>query len=405
MYTYSKQRNPSSEGLYMKLGSTRPTGEGSYLTEIMHLGGTSETGEVRNVQYGTDATSNGSYAADGAAGEDALIYFIRAWNEDDTTGYISIYEDVNNNKMCQGNVSSSSAITVGEPKLYFDGSTDVNTSTNAITLPSGDWKDLEHGMKVKYNNNGNTSIGGLTSGDTYYLRKKDANEAYFYTNQETAKTDSGLSSEVNITSTQSGDHRLDMFDADFLSFFAALGPDDISGDKSPIAKWEWVFPHPLLLRNGFAVRTSDGVNISLGYRNLNQSTPIGVARNSGAPLEGQNAERFKKGQGETVLKAMLNYGNDNLQITTGKTEVWGIHGINTSDSNDRTTIIYDSTGSTSASNKRAHFTLSKTVNSGAERGGAMLGPLNFDPPLLCENGLLLHAPSNTQIMVIYRQIE
>ena len=99
----------------------------------------------------------------------------------------------------------------------------------------------------------------------------------------------------------------------------------------------------------------------------------------------------------------MNYGNDTETITTGKTEVWGIQAINTSTSDDRSVTLLD--GGTGNSNTKAKFTLSKTVNSGAERGAAMLGPLNFDPPLLFETDMRIKVSQNVNAMVLYRQVE
>jgi len=391
----------------MKLGSPSNTREGTYLTEIMHIAAgdaSIETGEVRNVQYGTAAVENGAYTGDGGAGEDVLVYFIRAWNEDDTTGYVHLYEDVNTHKNFQGNTSSSASITEGEPNLYFNGADDITGgSTDTLSLPSGTWSDLEHGQRVKYKNGGNSDIGGLSNGTVYYLRKKDNNEAFFYTSQTTAKTDDDLNNYIQLTAGSGDGHHLQFFDDDFRAFWAVLGADDISGDASPIAKFEWVFPHPVILRNGFGVRLSTGVNAQIGYRNLGTSTPLGVDRNSGAPSDGQIADGFKKGQGEVVLRGALNYGNDTETITTGKTEVWGIQAINVSNSSDRTVTLLD--GGTSNSNTKAKFNMSKTVNSGAERGGAMLGPLNFDPPLLFETDMRIKVDANVNAMVLYRQVE
>ena len=388
----------------MKLGSPINTREGAYLTEVINItAGTQEQGDVRNVQYGTSAVDNGIYCGDGGAGEDALVYFIRAWNEDDTTGYVHLYEDVNTQKGFQGSTASNTAVTVGEPNLYFNGADDISSTHDTVKPASGNWSDLEHGQKVKYKNGGNSDIGGLTDGTVYYLRKKDSNEAYFYTSQSTAKTDTDINNNINLTAGSGDGHYLQTFDDDFKAFWAVLGADDISGDKSPIAKFEWVFPHPVILRNGFGVRVSDGVNAQIGYRNLGTSSPLGVDRNSGAPSAGQIAEGFKKGQGEIVLRGALNYGNDTETITTGKTEVWGIQAINVSTSDDRSVTLLD--GGTGNSNTKAKFSLSKTVNSGAERGAAMLGPLNFDPPLLFETDMRIKVSQNVNAMVLYRQVE
>jgi len=394
----------------MKLGSTRPTSESTYLTEVIQItGGTQEKGIVRNVQYDDDAVHNGSGTAQGGAGEDVLIYFIRAWNEDNTTGYIDVFEDMNNHKGFQGNSSGAHSMSIGEPNFYFDAQDDVFDANDTIMPPSGNYKDMQNGMKLTYKNNGNTNISGLTDGTAYYARVRDANEIYLYANQETAKTDTEVDNNIAISDgTQGQIHYFQMYDNDFRTFRCAIGPDDISADQSPVCNWEWVFPHPLLVRNGFGVKVSDGVNVSIGYRNLGQSTPVRDAH-TGAPLDGEVSEQFKQGLGETVLRAGLNYGNDTEQFTNKKTEVWGIQGINAgtdSESYDRTTTIYDTASSPYiSSGKIAQFGLSRTVESGSERGAAMLGPLNFDPPLLCEKGLALNVPTGCQVMVLYRQIE
>ena len=58
------------------------------------------------------------------------------------------------------------------PAEVFNGATGVNDATEVITVTAHGWAN---GQAVVYSNGGGTSIGGLTTGNTYYVIVVDAN--------------------------------------------------------------------------------------------------------------------------------------------------------------------------------------------------------------------------------------
>lgn len=63
-------------------------------------------------------------------------------------------------------------VTISAPKFTFDGAADVDATAETIRY---DGHRLETGDEAVYNNGGGTSIGGLTSTQTYYIIKVDDN--------------------------------------------------------------------------------------------------------------------------------------------------------------------------------------------------------------------------------------
>ncbi len=84
----------------------------------------------------------------------------------------------------------------------FDGTTDVSTANDEITITAHGYVT---GRPVTYNNGGNTSLGGLTSGTTLlFVIRKDDNTISLATTVANA----WLGTKIDITSTQSGTHEI-----------------------------------------------------------------------------------------------------------------------------------------------------------------------------------------------------
>ncbi len=88
------------------------------------------------------------------------------------------------------------SVTFGAPVLTFDPTSTVNTSTNIISVAN----NYGIGSQIVYNNGGGTSIGGLTSGNTYYVIRVDANGIKLASSLANAQA----SVEVDLTSVGTG---------------------------------------------------------------------------------------------------------------------------------------------------------------------------------------------------------
>lgn len=93
-------------------------------------------------------------------------------------------------------------ITIAAPKITFNGS---STSTVSVTDNTISFTGhlFETADAVVYNNGGGTSIGGLTSGTTYYVYKVDANTLKLYDTAAHA-TSGGATGLLDITSVGAG---------------------------------------------------------------------------------------------------------------------------------------------------------------------------------------------------------
>lgn len=65
-----------------------------------------------------------------------------------------------------GNYTTATVVVAPHPPYTFDGVTAVDPGLDAITLPA---HALDVGDELVYSNGGGTSIGGMTTGNTYYV--------------------------------------------------------------------------------------------------------------------------------------------------------------------------------------------------------------------------------------------
>ncbi len=86
----------------------------------------------------------------------------------------------------------------------FAGDTGVNTSTETITLSAAaTW--LLTGVRVTYDNGGNSSVGGLTDDSDYYVATSDSTS---FTLHESAYDARLGQNAVDLTATSSGNHTI-----------------------------------------------------------------------------------------------------------------------------------------------------------------------------------------------------
>jgi Phage stabilisation protein len=97
---------------------------------------------------------------------------------------------------------SAPTVTIDAPKIIFNGS---STSVVSVTDNTISYNNhlFETADAVVYNNGGGTSLGGLTSGTTYYINKVDANTVKLYTTAANA-TSGGATGLMDITSVGAG---------------------------------------------------------------------------------------------------------------------------------------------------------------------------------------------------------
>ena len=99
----------------------------------------------------------------------------------------------------------------GPNPAEFDGTTDVDTGTETITLPAG--HGYVTGDPVFYNNQTNPSLGGLSETTIYFLNVS-GNDVTLHLTRRAAMDNVDA---VNITSTQSGTHELGSANAAFFN--------------------------------------------------------------------------------------------------------------------------------------------------------------------------------------------
>ena len=97
--------------------------------------------------------------------------------------------------------TSAPTVTIAYPKWTFNGATSVNDVAETITYVG---HRLVTGDAVVYNNGGGTSIGGLTSGNTYYVIKTNDDTIQLATSSANASSGSN----INLTDGVGASHTL-----------------------------------------------------------------------------------------------------------------------------------------------------------------------------------------------------
>lgn len=104
-------------------------------------------------------------------------YYVRAISDELIELYDTYDHAISTNTTYRSNLASGAAgtlhtITIKRQQITFNATTAQNLSADTITITA---HNLITGNKVKYSNGGGTSIGGLTSGNDYYVIRVDAN--------------------------------------------------------------------------------------------------------------------------------------------------------------------------------------------------------------------------------------
>jgi len=97
--------------------------------------------------------------------------------------------------------TAAPAVTIGAPFITFNGATSVDDVAESITYNG---HLFETGDAVIYNNGGGTSIGGLTSGNTYYVIRVDSNTIRLALNAGDATSNTA----INLTDGVGASHKL-----------------------------------------------------------------------------------------------------------------------------------------------------------------------------------------------------
>jgi hypothetical protein len=95
----------------------------------------------------------------------------------------------------------------GPSPAEFDGTADVSTGTEVITLPTG--HGFVTGDAIYYNRRGNTALGGVTDQTRYYLNVVTNDVTLHVTKADAV----AAANAVNITTTQTGTHALESANA------------------------------------------------------------------------------------------------------------------------------------------------------------------------------------------------
>jgi hypothetical protein len=143
----------------------------------------------------------------------------------------------------------------------------VNIEEDSLYIPG---HDLVTGSKVVYTNGGGTSIGGLTSGATYFVYKVDNNIIKLATNKEGTNL-------INFTSVGSGNHSLTTNQVDLSTDIISIPAHGFS--QGELVQYDSVGQTPiggLTSGNPYYIRLIDGDNIKLCNTLADANANIGV---------------------------------------------------------------------------------------------------------------------------------
>ena len=107
--------------------------------------------------------------------------------------------------------------------------------------------------------------------------------------------------------------------------------------------------------------------------------------------------------GEYIRGKRISGSTTNHVLTTDDTEVWGVYIMNNNSTTDKVITLKNGDNQTIAS-----LPVTKVVEE--DEGddisllSSKLGPINFDNPLIANNGLKISTQSNTQLTVLYRTL-
>lgn len=150
----------------------------------------------------------------------------------------------------------------GPGPAEFDGVTDVNTSTEHITLPSG--HGYVTGDAVYYNDRGNTQITGLVDQTRYYINV-DTNSISLHVTKADAVANANL---VNLTGTQTGTHAIEHANAAiYNSTGSSVTLNIINGGSVPS------------VRNSAGSSTTVNNAVTVTISGLTEGTPVKVTAN------------------------------------------------------------------------------------------------------------------------------
>ena len=228
----------STPGSYtnVALTSTTGTGTGALANVVVNGAGAVDSIDVTFGGSGyaagdTLSAADNDIGGQGGGGTDFAIDVLNVENRlyvdlEPTIGIQFNATELNTEFTVDDNASSITINQTGETNYGFDAadvgaSGDVTYATSRITLTA---HTLADGDPVRYDSGANPGIGGLTNGDTYFIKVIDVDTVELYTSY-------ALNSKVTFISASTGSHQLkvdfiNLTDNRFYSASHGLGTGD-----------------------------------------------------------------------------------------------------------------------------------------------------------------------------------